>query len=63
MLRAGLFGRDLHVTVADRESALAALPPRLAERGVAVTGLREIAPSLEDVFISLVESAGGAVEN
>ena len=63
VLRAGLFGRDLHVTVADRESALAALPPRLAERGVAVTGLREIAPSLEDVFISLVESAGGAVEN
>ena len=61
VVRAGLFGRDLHVTVGDRDSALAALPRRLAERGVAVTGLAEIAPSLEDVFISLVESAGGAV--
>ena len=63
VLRAGLFGRDLHVTVADRGAALAALPPLLAAKGVAVSGLREIAPSLEDVFISLVQSAGGAVED
>ena len=62
VLRAGLFGRDLHVTVADRDAALAALPPLLAAKGVGVSGLREIAPSLEDVFISLVQSAGGAVE-
>ncbi|MEO8195441.1 MAG: ABC transporter ATP-binding protein [Thermoanaerobaculia bacterium] len=62
VVRAGLFGRDLHVTVSDRDGALTSLPPRLAGRGVVVTGLREIAPSLEDVFISLVESAGGAVE-
>jgi ABC-2 type transport system ATP-binding protein len=62
VVRAGLFGRDLHVTVADRDAALAALPLRLAARGVAVSRLREIAPSLEDVFISLVQAAGGAVE-
>jgi hypothetical protein len=60
--RAGLFGRDLHVTVANRDRALADLPRVLSAAGVAITGLREIAPSLEDVFISLVEAAGGAVE-
>jgi len=63
VVRAGLFGRDLHVTVSDRDGALATLPSRLTARGVAVAGLREIAPSLEDVFISLVAAAGGAVEN
>ncbi len=65
VVRAGLFGRSLHVTVADRPAAaaaLAGLPERLAARGVAVAGLREIEPSLEDVFIALVASAGGAVE-
>ena len=63
VVRAGLFGRDLHVTVSDRDAALVALPQLLAARGVAIAGLREIAPSLEDVFISLVQAAGGAVEN
>ncbi len=62
VVRAGLFGRDLHVTVANRDRALADLPRVLSAAGVAITGLREIAPSLEDVFISLVEAAGGAVE-
>ncbi len=63
VVRAGLFGRDLHVTVTDRAAALVTLPRRLAAQGIAVTGLRAIAPSLEDVFIALVQSAGGAVEN
>ncbi len=63
VVRAGLFGRDLHVTVGDRAAAMVALPRHLAARGIAVTGLRAIAPSLEDVFIALVQSAGGAVEN
>ena len=63
VVRAGLFGRDLHVTVGDRAAALVTLPRRLAARGIAVTGLRAIAPSLEDIFIALVQSAGGAVEN
>ena len=63
VVRAGLFGRDLHVTVVDRERALADLPGLLAARGIAVTGLAEIAPTLEDVFISLVSAAGGALEN
>ncbi len=63
VVRAGLFGRDLHVTVRDRERALATLPGHLAAHGIAVSGLAGIAPSLEDVFISLVSAAGGAVES
>ncbi len=63
VVRAGLFGRDLHVTVADRDTALSELPGRLAARGVQVTGLREIPASLEDVFIALVASTGGALED
>ena len=49
--------------VADRAAALLTLPRLLAAQGIAVTGLRAIAPSLEDIFIALVQSAGGAVEN
>ena len=63
VVRAGLFGRDLHVTVSDRDAALRALPERLASRGIDVTGLREIPPSLEDIFIALVASSGGALED
>ena len=63
VVRAGLFGRALHVTVTDRDAALAALPSLLAARGVEVAGLREIEPSLEDVFIALVQAAGGAPED
>ena len=62
LLRAGLFGRDLHLTVADREAAMAALPARLASHGIPVSSLREIPPSLEDAFISLVQATGGALE-
>lgn len=63
VVRAGLFGRQLHVTVADQDRGLAELPAVLAARGVEVVALRPIPPSLEDVFIALVERAGGAVED
>jgi ABC-2 type transport system ATP-binding protein len=56
----GLFGRNVHATVADAAEARERLTARLAERGVRVEGIEEIAPSLEDVFISLIEEAGGA---
>jgi len=63
VVRVGLFGRDLHVTVRDRERALSRLPERLAAAGVRSDGLDEIRPSLEDVFIALVLAAGGAAED
>ncbi|GMU64213.1 MAG: hypothetical protein AMXMBFR36_04870 [Acidobacteriota bacterium] len=63
VVRAGLFGRSLHVTVVDRERASAGLADRLAAGGARLGSLREIAPSLEDVFVALVDDAGGARED
>jgi ABC-2 type transport system ATP-binding protein len=57
--RAGLFGRKLHVTLAEGEGA-EALRSELSRHGIAAKGLRQVAPSLEDVFIAHIEKAGGA---
>ena len=62
--RVGLFGRDLHVEVDDQvdgaAAARAAIPNLLAGHNIQVESIEEIPPSLEDVFLSLVEEAGGA---
>ncbi|MCB1009610.1 MAG: ABC transporter ATP-binding protein, partial [Acidobacteria bacterium] len=60
--RAGLFGRALHVTATERDGARERIAARLGERGVAIERLREIPPSLEDVFVALVARSGGAKE-
>jgi ABC-2 type transport system ATP-binding protein len=61
VLEAAMFGRALHVTVDDARRARLELPTLLAERGHLVRDLREVVPSLEDVFVSRVRAAGGAV--
>ena len=53
---AALFGRDLHVVVRDEQVALDRIGPALTEAGYAVRGVEPITPSLEDVFVSLIES-------
>jgi ABC-2 type transport system ATP-binding protein len=55
-----LFGRALHVTVTDAAVGRSAVTAALAGRGGAPPEIREIVPSLEDVFIGLVQAAGGA---
>jgi ABC-2 type transport system ATP-binding protein len=55
-----LFGRALHVTVTDAAAGRSAVTAALAGRGGAAPEIREIVPSLEDVFIGLVQAAGGA---
>jgi len=54
---AALFGRGLHVVV--RQSADASLADRIRTRlaacGFAVERVGKIVPSLEDVFVSLIE--------
>jgi ABC-2 type transport system ATP-binding protein len=51
------FGNTLHVSGSDRPALHAALAPLGAREGLAV---REVAPSLEDVFIHLMRDLGSA---
>lgn len=53
---AALFGTDLHVVVRDEQAALDEIPRTLEEAGYEVRGIEGITPSLEDVFVSLIES-------
>ena len=57
---AALYGRALHVRVRNARSAAAAIRRCLDEAGIALESLREITPSLEDVFVARVLAAGGA---
>ncbi|HET9211349.1 MAG TPA: ABC transporter ATP-binding protein [Thermoanaerobaculia bacterium] len=62
--QAGLFGRAVHITLKEGEDVerdRARLAGLLAGRGIAVESIEPIEPSLEDVFIALVEKTGGAV--
>ncbi len=50
-----LFGAGLHVVVEDAESAKPAIERALVQVGVKPDGIEQIVPSLEDVFVSLIE--------
>jgi ABC-2 type transport system ATP-binding protein len=56
VLDVAVFGGGLHVAVADAESAMARIRRRLNESGVAIQRLERISPSLEDVFVALIEA-------
>jgi ABC-2 type transport system ATP-binding protein len=53
------FGDRLHLRVRAAEGPLARLPQALAAASVSVARLRAIPPTLEDVFISLLEEVHG----
>jgi len=53
VMDAAVFGNALHLVVADATSAAPQLESYLAERGISVTRMEKIHPSLEDVFVSL----------
>jgi ABC-2 type transport system ATP-binding protein len=59
---ATLFGRRLHVAVEDAATGRRRVEEALARRGLDTRSLREVTPSLEDVFVSRVRREGGAVE-
>jgi ABC-2 type transport system ATP-binding protein len=61
VIDASLFGRALRVVVADGARAVSSLPMVLQAAGLVCRSIRQIAPSLEDVFVSRVRGAGGAV--
>jgi len=51
-----LFGKGLHVVAVDGEAAIAAIHSILGEKGYQVEHIEKIVPSLEDVFVSLIEA-------
>jgi ABC-2 type transport system ATP-binding protein len=51
-----VFGGGLHVTVDDPESAMSRIREQLAHKNIEVRTLEEIAPSMEDVFVEMIEA-------
>jgi ABC-2 type transport system ATP-binding protein len=51
-----VFGGGLHVTVDDPDSGMHSIRSRLLEKGIAIRRLEKISPSLEDVFVALIEA-------
>jgi len=51
-----VFGGGLHVTVDDLESGRAKIRQALDTRGIAVQRLDRIEPSMEDVFVAMIEA-------
>ncbi len=61
IIDASLFGRALRVVVAEAQQARAAICARIEAAGLACRSIEVVPPSLEDVFVSRVRSAGGAM--
>ncbi|KAF0219191.1 MAG: ABC-2 type transport system ATP-binding [Geobacteraceae bacterium] len=53
---AALFGKGLHVVAENAGRAAPVMAEMLAERNFAVSRIEKIVPSLEDVFVSLIEA-------
>ncbi len=53
---AALFGRGLHVVAERADDAIPAITARLKELNLPVNRIEQILPSLEDVFVSQIES-------
>jgi ABC-2 type transport system ATP-binding protein len=51
-----LFGKGLHVVAEDGEATAEAVRSLLKERGYEIARVEKIIPSLEDVFVSLIEA-------
>jgi len=61
IIEAALFGRAVHVVTEPGVDIQSVTTSALAARGVALHSLRQVPPSLEDVFVSLVRREGGAL--
>jgi ABC-2 type transport system ATP-binding protein len=56
-----MFGRVLHAVVADEASARGAIAARLDQKGISLSDVKRIEPSLEDVFADWIRREGGVV--
>lgn len=54
-IEAAIFGSTLHVVVDDTEASKERISSVLADSGITVKGIENIPPSLEDVFVTLIE--------
>ncbi len=59
---AAMFGRKVHVVVEDDQSGPILIQEILNSKGVPISSLEQISPSLEDVFVGLIQEEGGAME-
>jgi ABC-2 type transport system ATP-binding protein len=55
ILDVAVFGGGLHVKVEEARSGAEAVRGALDRAGISVTALESITPSMEDVFVSLIE--------
>ena len=53
---AALFGRGLHLSVQSAQQAIPIVAKALTEQKIPYTSLNKIKPSLEDVFVSIIEA-------
>jgi ABC-2 type transport system ATP-binding protein len=56
---AALFADGIHAAAAQVEEAESAVKQTLAAHGIVIRRIQRLEPSLEDAFISLIETAGG----
>jgi ABC-2 type transport system ATP-binding protein len=56
VLDVAVFGAGLHVTVADRDAATPRIRQVLAQQHIEIRGMVAIQPSMEDVFVGLIEA-------
>ena len=63
VVRASLFGRAIHAVVGSAEEGERSIRAALRKAGIDVGSIRPIDPSLEDVFVSLIEASGGVAHD
>jgi ABC-2 type transport system ATP-binding protein len=56
-IETAVFGSLLHATVKDAKAAIPLIYKILGERNISVQRVDKIVPSLEDVFVTLIETA------
>ena len=56
VLDVAIFGRGLHVMVDELDATTAGIREALAGKSIAVESLERITPSMEDVFVALIEA-------
>jgi len=61
ILDVAVFGGGLHVKVDNDEAAIPRIRATLEQAGIEIRSLEPITPSMEDVFVSLIEQQEAAV--